>query len=134
MPEALMRLRVLLPYQVLLDQAGVSSMVAETRAGSLGLLPQRLDCVAALEAGILSYTTAAEGEVYMAVDEGILVKTGLDVMVSVRNAQSGADLGKLEAAVRDQFLNLDERERKVRTVLAKLESGFIRRFTGLKHD
>jgi len=134
MPEALMRLRVLLPYQVLLDQAGVSSMVAETRAGSLGLLPHRLDCVAALEAGILSYTTEAAGEVYVAVDEGILVKTGLDVMVSVRNAQSGADLGKLEAAVRGQFLNLDERERKVRTVLAKLESGFIRRFTGLKHD
>ena len=74
-PPSLMNLRVLLPFQVFADKSGVSRIVAETRAGSLGLLPHRLDCVAALAPGILTYETEAEGEVYVAVDEGVLVKT-----------------------------------------------------------
>jgi F-type H+-transporting ATPase subunit epsilon len=60
--------------------------------------------------GILIYEAEAEGEVYVAVDEGVLVKTGLDVLVSVRNAIGGTDLGQLREAVEREFLNLDERE------------------------
>jgi F-type H+-transporting ATPase subunit epsilon len=131
MPE-LMHLQILLPFAVFADKAGVQSMVVDTPEGSFGLLPQRLDCVAALEPGILSYTTEADGEVYIAVDEGILVKAGNEVRVSVRNAQGGADLGKLSAAVKEEYLNLDERERELRAALAKLESGFIRRLTGVR--
>jgi F-type H+-transporting ATPase subunit epsilon len=89
-------------------------------------LPHRLDCVAALAPGILIYETEAEGEVYVAVDEGVLVKTGLDVLVSVRNAISGTDLGQLRDSVEREFLNLNEREQSVRSVMAKMESGFIR--------
>ena len=66
-------------------------IVVETHEGSFGLLPYRLDCVAALVPGILVYETEAEGEVYLAVDEGLLVKTGLEVLVSVRNAIGGID-------------------------------------------
>lgn len=130
-PE-LMHLQVLLPFAVFADKTGVQSIVVETPSGSFGLLPQRLDCVAAVEAGILTYTSATEGETYMAVDEGIMVKVGNTVQVSVRNAQGGTDLDKLYAAVRDEFLNLDEREREVRTALARLESGFIHRFSDLQ--
>ncbi|WML89919.1 F0F1 ATP synthase subunit epsilon [Thiothrix lacustris] len=131
MPD-LMHLQILLPFAVFADNTGVTSIVAETPDGSFGLLPQRLDCVAALEPGILTYTTEADGEVYIAVDQGILVKTGNEVRVSVRNAQGGVNLDQLYAAVKDEFLNLDEREREVRTALAKLESGFVRRFAGLQ--
>lgn len=67
----------------------------ETSAGSYGLLPQRLDCVAALVPGILTYKTKNEKVTYVAVDEGVMVKAGADVLVSVRNAVGGADLGKL---------------------------------------
>jgi len=70
----------------------------------------------------------------MAVDEGILVKTGADVLVSVRNAIGGTDLDKLREAVKREFLNLDEQEKSVRSVLAKLESGFIRRFAVFHHE
>jgi F-type H+-transporting ATPase subunit epsilon len=97
-------------------------------------LPHRLDCVAALTPGILVFETAAEGETCIAVDEGILVKTGTDVLVSVRNAIGGADLGKLREAVEQEFLDLDEQEKSVRSVLAKLESGFIRRFAAFHHE
>jgi F-type H+-transporting ATPase subunit epsilon len=123
-----MRLRVYLPFQVFAEIEGVKQIVAETSQGSFGLLPHRLDCVAVLEPGILTYETATDGEMYVAVDEGVLVKAGTDVFVSVRNAIGGMDLGKLREAVEREFMNLDENEKQVRAVLARLESGFVRRF------
>jgi len=134
MQPARMNLKVLLPYKVLAEKTGVSRIVARSSEGSFGLLPHRLDCVAALVPGILVFETEAEGEVYMAVDEGVLVKSGQDVLVSVRNAIGGTDLSKLHEAVGQEFLNLNDQEKKVRSVLAKLESGFIRRFAEFHHE
>lgn len=134
MQPARMNLKILLPYKVYAEKIGVSRIVAESRAGSFGLLPHRLDCVAALAPGILVFETEADGEVYLAVDEGVLVKSGTDVLVSVRNAIGGTDLGKLREAVEQEFLNLDEHEQSVRSVLAKLESGFVRRFAEFHHE
>ena len=109
-------------------------IVAHTLQGSLGLLPHRLDCTAALAPGILSYETEADGEVYLAVDQGVLVKAGMDVLVSVRSAIRGTNLDDLHAAVKREFLNVDEQEKSVRTALVKMESGFIRRFMEFQHE
>jgi len=129
-----MNLKVLLPFRIFGEKTGVSRIIAETREGSFGILPRRLDCVAALAPGILIYENEIEGEVFLAVDEGVLIKTGLDVLVSVRNAITGMDLGKLRDSVEREFLNLDEREQSVRSALAKIESGFIRRLAEFHHD
>lgn len=134
MPPTLMNLKILLPFQIFVEKTGVSRIVAGTTEGSFGLLPHRLDCVAALAPGILVCENEAEGEVYVAVDEGVLVKTGLDVLVSVRNAIGGTDLDTLHEVVEREFLNLDEQEKSVRSVLAKLESGFIRRFAAFHYE
>lgn len=128
-----MNLRILLPFEVFADKSAVTRIVAETHDGSFGLLPRRLDCVAALPPGILLYETEAEGEVCVAVDEGVLVKTGADVFVSVRRAIGGTDLAELRDAVRKEFLVADENEKSVRTVMAKLETGFLRRFAAFRH-
>jgi F-type H+-transporting ATPase subunit epsilon len=129
-----MHLKILLPFGTWADKTGVSRIVADTREGSFGLLPHRLDCVAALTPGILMYEQEAEGEVYVAVDEGVLVKTGLDVLVSVRNAIGGTDLGQLHQAVEREFVNVNEREKNVRSVTAILESDLIRRLAEFHHD
>ena len=134
MPSALMHLKVLLPFQVFAEKTDVTRIVAETREGSFGLLPHRLDCVAALVPGILIYQTVSGGEVLVAVDEGVLVKTGLDVLVSVRRAIGGMDLGQLHAAVEKEFLTLDEKEQSVRSAVAKLETGFLQRFAKFQHE
>ena len=109
-------------------------IVATSHDGAFGLLPHRLDCVAALVPGILVYETKADGEMYIAIDQGVLVKTGNDVFISARNAIGGMSLGNLRAAVEEEFLQLDEQEKKVRSVLAKMESGFIRRLAEFHHD
>lgn len=133
MPPMLMTLKILLPFRIFTVQKSVARLVAETREGSFGLLPQRLDCVAALEPGILTYETATEDEQYIAIDEGVLVKSGPDVMVSVRNAIAGTDLRKLRETVEREFLTLDEQEQSLRSVMVKLESSFMRRLADFRH-
>jgi len=129
-----MHLKVLLPFQIFADKIGVVRIVAETREGSFGLLPHRLDCVAALAPGILVYESDAEGEAYVGLDEGVLIKTGPNVLVSARNAMAGTDLGKLHETIEREFLQLNEQEKNVRAVLAKLESGFIRRMAAFHNE
>nr|WP_255482500.1 F0F1 ATP synthase subunit epsilon [Rhodanobacter sp. MP7CTX1] len=124
----------MLPYGVFLEKAEVSRVVAETRDGSFGILPHRLDCVAALVPGILIYVTEADGTVYLAVDEGVLAKAGADVYVSVRRAIGGPSLAELHDAVKREFLTVDEQERDVRVAVAKMESGLISRFAEFQHE
>lgn len=126
-----MTLRVLLPFEIFADETGVASIVVETAQGSFGLLPRRLDCVAALVPGILSYESAAHGEVFVAVDEGVLVKTGPAVVISVRRALRGTALARLRDTVEQEFLTLDAQEEEMRTAMARLETGFLRRFATL---
>ncbi|WP_373085642.1 F0F1 ATP synthase subunit epsilon [Sneathiella sp.] len=133
MPRNLMQLKILLPFKVFAQKQGVSRIVAKTTQGFIGFLPHRLDCAVALTPGILTYEDKTDGEVFIAVDEGILVKTGQDILVSVRGAVGGSNLTTLHEAVRQDFLTEDEQERNIRFALAKLESGFIKRFVELQH-
>jgi len=128
-----MQLKILLPFRIFAEKAGVRRIVAETRGGSVGFLPRRRDCVAVLVPGILVFESEDGGEAIVAVDEGILVKKGSEVLVSVRNAIGGDDLGLLREAIDREFRNLDEQEQSVRQVLAKIESVFIRRLVRLQH-
>lgn len=134
MKPAHMNLKILLPFKVFIEKPEVVRIVAMTHEGAFGILPHRLDCVASLSAGILVFESEGEDEIYIAVDEGVLVKTGFDVLISVRNAIGGMELSKLRAAVEEEFMNLDEQEQKVRSVLAKMESGFIRRLVAFHHE
>jgi F-type H+-transporting ATPase subunit epsilon len=129
-----MNLKILLPSEIFANKLNVLRIVAETGAGSFGFLPNRLDCVAAIAPGILTYQTQEDGTVYVAVDEGVIVKTGPDVLVSVRHAIGGTDLSQLQAAVKREFLTIDEQEKKVRTAVAKMESGLIGRLAELQHE
>lgn len=126
-----MKLKVLLPDQVLVDQE-VAKVVAEAENGSFCLLPRHVDFVAALAPGILSFTDPLGREQFLALDEGVLVKQGLEVLVSTRRGVGGGRLGELRRLVDEQFRELDEYEIKARTAMAKIEAGFVRRFLELQ--
>jgi F-type H+-transporting ATPase subunit epsilon len=129
-----MNLKILLPFKVFADIKNVSQVVIETSEGSYGLLPQRLDCVAALVPGIFTYETEKSGFQYVAVDTGIMIKAGEQVLVSVRNAVGGADLGKLGDLVKKNFKKQDADVKEANTVVAKLERGFIYSFDKLRNN
>jgi F-type H+-transporting ATPase subunit epsilon len=127
-----MNLKVLLPSRIFLDLKRVSRIVAETPEGSFGLLPHRLDCVAALVPGILAYTLG-DDIAYLAVDQGVLVKSGADVMVSVRQAIQGTTLSELHETVKREYLSIDRQERDVRAAVARMESALLGRFAEFQH-
>lgn len=125
MENNLMSLKVLLPYKIFADVKNVIHVVAETNEGSYGFLPHRLDCVVALLPSILSYQIIAGNNQYIAISEGIMIKEGMRVVVSVRNALGGTDLGKLHELIEKEFVKLNKNEKIGRSIAAKLESGFI---------
>jgi F-type H+-transporting ATPase subunit epsilon len=126
-------LRILLPFGVFGTVADVSSIVAETRAGSFGLLPHRRDCVAALCPGILSYTTPS-GTAHLAADEGVLMKRGADVTVSVRHCIGSSTLAQLHDAVKREFQIANAQEHAIRSAIAKMESGLFGRIAEVQHE
>ena len=135
-PDARMRLKLLLPTEVLVDEA-VIKIIAEADNGAFCLLPRHVDFVAALLPGVLCFCAAEGKENYAAVDQGILVKCGREVFVSTLNAVRGTDLGELQTLVEERFLELDEHQRKTRAALARLEAGTLRGFQQLQehfHD
>ena len=129
-----MKLNILLPSLVYAEKDEVTRLVVETSQGSYGILPHRLDCVAVLVPGILTFETQAEGVAYAALDMGVLVKIGADVHISVRRAVFGAELGRLRETVQREYSVLDQTEREVRQLSEKLENGFLRRVVELHRD
>jgi F-type H+-transporting ATPase subunit epsilon len=125
-----MKLKVLLPTEILVDQE-VTKVIAEAENGSFCLLPRHIDFVAALPPGILIFESAEDHEEFVALDEGILVKAGQEVLVSTRNAVRSSELGTLKQIVEQEFRVLDDREKMARSASAKLEADLVRRFIEL---
>ncbi len=125
-----MRLKLLLPTEILIDEE-VTKIIAEAENGSFCLLPRHIDFVAVLVPGILSFVTPEGKEEFAAVDEGILVKVGPDVLVSTRSGVRSAELGKLKQTVVEEFRVRSEREKKALSAGARLEADIVRRFMEL---
>jgi F-type H+-transporting ATPase subunit epsilon len=126
-----MTLKVLMPTTVLVEETA-NKIIAEAVNGYFCLRPRHIDFVAALVPGILTFYTPDDVEQFVAIDNGILVKCGQEVMVSTLNGVRGTALEQLRDTVAERFLELDEHERMARTALARLEAGTIRRFIELE--
>jgi F-type H+-transporting ATPase subunit epsilon len=127
-PRALaraMRLCVHAPTRIVVDEQALK-VVAEAANGMFCLLPRHVDFAAALVAGILYFDDAEGRSRYVAVDEGVLVKRGHEVLVSCYDAVAGADLDELQRTVATRYLELDDEQRLGRSTLARLEAGALR--------
>jgi F-type H+-transporting ATPase subunit epsilon len=120
-----MNLKILIPTKVLVNEEA-RKVTAEAENGSFTLQPNHIDFVAALVPGILSFESESREEVFLAIDEGILVKRGAQVLVSTRQGIRGVDLETLEQTVAEEFTRLDEREKETRSAIARLEAGLVR--------
>jgi F-type H+-transporting ATPase subunit epsilon len=128
-----MYLKLLLPTHVLLNQP-VTKVIAEAENGAFCLLPHHIDFLAALAPGILTLQTPANDEIFIAIDGGILVKCGPEVLISTRNAFQGSQLEALKQEVEQQFYALDEQERQARTAITRMEASLARQFTALSAE
>ena len=126
-----MRLKLLTPTETVMDEV-VVKINAEGPDGLFCLLPRHRDWVATLVPGILGLTTPDGSEAFVAVDQGVLVKCGDEVLVSVRRAVRDGDLAGLRQVVETRFRRYDDQEKAARSAVARLEAGVIRRFLELQ--
>jgi len=124
-------LKILLPTAKFLDEQ-VAKVKGEGLEGEFCLKPKHLDYATALKPGIFSYVSPAGREHFLAMDHGILVKQGLEIMVTTRRAVTG-ELGQLNREVENMLIEREEHERQSRSAVARLEIGFIRRFLEFSH-
>lgn len=128
-----MNLKLLLPTHVLLNQP-VTQVIAEAENGAFCLLPHHIDFLAALVPGILTLQPLTGEEIFIAIDGGILVKCGPEVLIATRHAFQGSQLDALKREVEQQFYALDEQERQARTAITRMEASLARQFTALSAE
>ncbi len=125
-----MKLKILLPAQVLLEQT-VSKITAEAVNGFFTLLPRHIDFVTSLVPSIFTFYSESGEERFVAVDGGVLVKRGDEVFLSTTRAVQGSDMEQLTELVERELKVLGENEKKARSVMVRLESDTLRRFMQL---
>ncbi len=119
-----MNLKILTPKKILMNEE-VQRVHAEGECGEFTLLPRQQDYVAALVPSLLTCVTEGKEERLFAIDVGLLVKVGPDVLISVRRALAGTDEGALTQEISEEFEKLDEREKKTQTAMLRLERDFM---------
>jgi F-type H+-transporting ATPase subunit epsilon len=126
-----MKLRILVPEEVAVDRP-VVKVVAEAENGVFCLRPRHIDFVAALVPGLLSYEDQEGNEEFLALDQGLLVKCGEEVLVSTARVIRDRPLGELQRALVRELESLDEHQRRARAALGRIEADFVRQLVELE--
>lgn len=122
----MMQLKVLEPERMIVD-IQADKVIAEGQNGSFCIEPRHVDFVSVLKTGILLYTLGDQ-EYYIAVDEGILVKCGRQVLVSVLNAIKGDTLEELEQRILKEFKKTEAMNQASKIALKSMEADLLLRF------
>ncbi len=130
---ATMRLRIVSPSGFSLTDE-VVKVTAEAQDGCFCLLPAHRDLATSLVPGLLEFESSTNRIRFVAVDEGLLVKTDAEVYVCTLHAVVGDDLSTLQQIVEHEFAELDDRERATRSAVARLEADFAHRFLSLREQ
>lgn len=125
-----LQLKVMMPTRVVLDTLA-GQVNVEAKGGSRGFLPRHIDFVAALATGIISYVGENQQPGFVAVDGGVLVKKGTQLLVSTPDAVHAEALDELEKFILEKARQHQENERISRGVLARLEVALVRRLMEL---
>ncbi len=126
-----MNLTILLPEKTYW-YGQVKKVVGEAKNGSFCLLPAHIDYITIMVPGIFYAVTEEDQDMYVAINEGILLKTGKEVTLATRNAVRGDNLGNLKKQVEEDFMKINQHYKEARNALQKLEADFIRRFLDLE--
>lgn len=126
-----MQIQLRLPTEVLFVGAA-TKLNAVAANGAFGILPNHVDFVTALVPSILLLTTPDGAERFFGIDEGLLVKQGHTVEISVRRGIESDDLIGLQDKVRDSFAQMEDEERVARSAMARMEADLVRRFASLR--
>ena len=121
-----MTVKICIPAQQLSFE-NIGKLRTEAENGWFTFLPRHIDCTIALVPGIIELVPEAGEPVYAGIDEAVLVKEGETVMIAAGKAVTANNFEDLIETVERQFKAMDERDRKLRSVLTKLETELSQR-------
>jgi F-type H+-transporting ATPase subunit epsilon len=121
-----MKMKVILPSKILVD-IEVDKIIIEGEEGLMGILPNHIDVAVSVVSGILSYFHSGT-EKFIAHGEGLMVKKGEELKISLRQAVKGEKLGTLKKILEDEIKSYSEVEKKSRSTVAMFVSSIIKKF------
>jgi F-type H+-transporting ATPase subunit epsilon len=99
-----MRLRIVTPLSVVIDEDGVLALRADDATGSFGILPGHADFLTSLAISVVSWESSNGMRHYCAVRRGVLsVSGGHDIAIATREAIPGDNLVILDETVLARF-------------------------------
>ncbi len=123
-----MKLRIVTPLDVVIDEDGVTALRAEDASGSFGILAGHAPFLTTLATTVVRWTSATGSRHYCAVRNGVLsVAEGNAISIATRVAVAGDDLGVLDRQVIARFEADLEAERVERFEGARLQLDAIRK-------
>lgn len=126
-----MRLIVCTPLGEVLNQE-IRKVSLEFLNGYYTFLPKHIDFASVLKTSIVSYCNLEGATKYIACHQGIAVKKGQNVTLSVRQAVLGNTPDELKYTILHDFKKTDEQRKELNTAMARLEIGMLRGFKQLK--
>jgi F-type H+-transporting ATPase subunit epsilon len=121
------RLRIITPLAVVVDEEGIRSLRAEDATGSFGILPRHADFLTSLAISVVSWESSARTPHYCAVRRGVLsVIAGREIAIATREAVAGDDLATLDETVLGRFRADIEAERTEHVESTRLQLNAIR--------
>lgn len=122
-----MKLRILTPLSVVVDEDGVLALRAEDASGGFGVLPHHADFLTSLTISVVGWKSADATRRFCAVRRGVLSVTGGQaISIATREAIVGDDLATLDQTVLARFRADIETERTERVESTRLQLNAIR--------
>jgi F-type H+-transporting ATPase subunit epsilon len=122
-----MKLSIVTPLSIVIDEDGVLAVRAEDATGSFGILPRHADFVTSLAISVVSWQSSNGMRHYCAVRRGVLsVIGGRDIVIATREAVPGDDLAILDKTVLARFHADLESERTENVESTRLRLNAIR--------
>ena len=122
-----MKLRIVTPLAVVVDEDEVAALRAEDASGGFGVLPHHADFLTSLVVSVVRWTSESGAHRFCAVRRGVLsVTLGRQIAIATREAIVGDDLATLEDTVLARFRADLEMERAARAESARLQLNAIR--------
>ncbi|MFT8808839.1 F0F1 ATP synthase subunit epsilon [Gluconobacter sp.] len=124
-----MKLRIITPLSVVVDETDVVSVRAEDDSGSFGILQGHADLVSSVLPSVVVWKCRDDTPHYCAVRQGVLTvrdKGGM-VEIATREAVPGDDLEVLRTLVRQHYDALDDARRNANVEAVRLQLEAVQR-------
>lgn len=122
-----MRLRIVTPLSVVVDESDVVALRAEDATGSFGVLPRHADFLTSLVVGVVGWRRKDGSRSFCAVRRGMFSVTGgEEIAVTTREAVQGDDLATLHETVLSRFQAAYDEEKVQHVEATRLHLNAIR--------